>query len=185
MNRLINVINVIKEYKVFFISTVIAAISIHYGFDSKESIVTSCESTYSKYVIANYSEMETGIDFNGDMYTELNSWSEPASDIFKVTTKDGELDSQSDDFEVVSKGSFYIPSSMPPHDKSMSRERSFDNFSYRSDSNLKVYFYSEDGGYDQFNEPVNSTSLCVAKLKESVIVKTWYSVSYSSDFKEI
>jgi len=173
----------LEENKVVIIVVLLSIAIFFYGFDSKDSLVKRCDSTYSKYVVANYSETTMAIDMDGNVYSDYDSWTEPASDVFRVITVNGVLNGQSDVFEVIKNGDYYLPKNMPPHDQAMKRERDFDNFSFLSKSNLEIYIYSENGGHDKFNEPISDTSLCISKIDQYVVVKTWYSISYSSDFK--
>lgn len=165
---------------------IIAAISVStvflgwFGFGESNASVTKCESTVTKYVTAEFSELVTGVDMNGDIYTEIDSWSDQASLKFKAVSIDGNLHSTNYDFNVTELDGYFAPP-MPEHDKSIKAESHFDNFRFRSDSNLRIYTYNEDG-YDSFSEPIGFTSECTDKLRTDIIVKEWYSISYGSEW---
>lgn len=135
------------------------------GFDSRTYIVEACTSTVSKYVTAEYSETSSGIDMNGEFYSETDYWSEPASEvntIVRVNTMPSYPD-------------------MPPHDTSLSRDSDFDSFKYHTDTKLNVYVEFM-GEHTYFNEPINKARTCIESLGSAVGVKEWWGISYSSDF---
>ena len=70
---------------------------------------------------------------------------------------------------------------MPPHDKSMSKDSHFDNFSYHTDTKLKVYAINEEGK-NTWNEPISKVNKCLENIGLHAEVKTWYGITYSSNF---
>lgn len=151
-----------------------------FGFKSKEATITECKSTVTKYVTAEFSELVTGIDFEGNFYTATDSWSDDASLKFTSVTIDGDLNSSNYNFNNTQSNGYYLPP-MPKHDGNMSKTPNFDRFRYHNDSNLKVSIYS-DGERDYFNDPIGFTEKCINKLQTAITVKNWYFISYGSEW---
>lgn len=149
------------------ISTVVSlAIFIWAGFGIETYKINSCTSTVSKYVTAEFTSIESGIDLDGNPYTETESWSEKASDIYTETS--------------YNEMPVYPP--MPEHDTSFEHDTWFDNFKFHTDTNLNVQI-SNSANSSNFNENINRTESCLEKLDSYVNVKTWWTITYSSDFK--
>jgi len=149
------------------------------GFGERESYITSCESTVTKYVQANFSEVVTGVGADGKIYTEVDTWEEDVSPRFKVVTVDGNLTSTSHDFEPIERLGYYSPP-MPWNSKLLKGHVDFDNFSKHTISELRVHNYSEAGGYDSFTQSISKTGKCIDKIQDVITVKTWYTISYST-----
>lgn len=172
--------NISRDNKIKLASAVSVVFLIWFGFGESKADITKCESTVTKYVTAEFSEFVTGIDMDGDVYTELDSWSDAASLIFITVSVDGYLESNSHNFNVNELSGYFSPP-MPEHNIKAKREPHFDNFRYHNQGNLKIYTYSNDG-YDSFNDPIGLTSKCISKLQTEIIVKQWYSISYGSEW---
>ncbi len=150
------------------------------GFGETQATITQCKSTVTRYVTAEFSELISGIDFEGNFYTEIDDWSEDASLKFTVKSIDGDFDSGNYDFDITESNGYFLPP-MPKHDKSMQSEPNFDMFRFHNDTNLNVSTYSENG-WDSFNEPVRYSSSCISKLQTEITVKEWYFISYGSNW---
>jgi len=152
--------------KILIASSVVGfAAFVGLGFNTTSYQIDTCTSKVSKYVTAEYSELETGIDMNGDFYSETNYWSEPASEVF---------------IEVVTNSTPVYPP-MPAHDTSMRRESDFDNFKFHTDASLTVSGFDEEGR-TVFTENISKATSCLNKLDAVVEVKTWYTITYGSNF---
>lgn len=152
------------------------------GFGERSEIVEQCESSVSKSVRANYSELETGIDFDGEVYTSWNTWSEPASDVFTVKTLDGKVHSTSHRFELHDRGGYFAPP-MPEHDTRMKGGRHFSRFSKGTSSNLKVRTF--DGEKQRsFDTDVKGSNRCVEFIGRPITVSTWWGISYDTDWDD-
>lgn len=158
--------NFIKENKLILIGLCVATIIVCAGFNTKMYKVAACTSTVTKYVTAEYSEMTSGIDMDGDLYTETDYWSEPASEVYSIK-KYNELPE-------------YPP--MPEHNTSMKRDFHFDNFQFHTDTKVEVAA-SSPGDTTMFTVGISKAAHCISKLESDVEVDTWYTITYNSDFK--
>ena len=154
------------------------------GCNSRPEIVRKCVSTSSAWVRANFSESKwvTGFDFDGNITTEweTDTWSKSASPVFKLKTVNGELRSRSHVFDPV-KADGYLYPPIPGHDRSMSRWSHFDDFSRHRNNNLRVHTRWE-GGVDHFDTKIAGTRKCLTLIGEPILVKTWYGISYDTDW---
>lgn len=132
------------------------------GLGSTVMMIDECSSTVTRYVTAEYSEVS--VNFDGEV--EVDSWSEKASKVNSITT--------------VNELPEYPK--MPPHDKRMSNGADFDKFKFHTDTNLSVVASSYANGVVYFEDPIHKAGSCVSKLGEPVDVKTWYGMTYGSDF---
>lgn len=135
------------------------------GFGTEPYRVDVCRSTVSKYVTAEFSELVTGIDFEGKIYTELDTWSDAASNVFTET--------------VVNEAPFYPP--MPEHDTTIKSEPNFDNFRFHTETKFTVEAYN-DNDRTSFDDDITKAPSCISKLGKNVMVNTWWTLTYSSDF---
>jgi len=142
-----------------------SSMTTYLGFDSKIYKLESCESVVSKYVTAHFSETTSGVDYEGEFYSETDYWDEPASEVLTVSRHNSLPE--------------YPP--MPVHDKSMSNDHHFDRFSFHTNAKLNVLARSgRDTTY--FTEGINKAQSCLDKLKGFIVVKEWWGISFSSDF---
>lgn len=154
------------------------------GFGTTVEKVTSCRVDYSSWVTAEYSELVTELNFEGDLETSIDRWSESASDKYSVTTLNNNVEYKSGYFKpILTSGGYYI-SPMPERDYSMKNDRHFDNFREHRSSVLTVYTESlgKEKESNDFREPADHNTLCMNKLKKVITVNTWYGITYSSDF---
>lgn len=154
-------------------------IFIFSGFSEKMYQVAECRATVNRYVTAEYSETSVSMDMDGNIYTDTDYWSEPASDTYRIITINGELASSDFKGSSVSYKSFYPP--MPQWDKSMSSHTDFDSFRKHTDTDLKVLI-KLNGESDRFSSPISDNPNCIAKLNGTIIVDTWYGITYDSEF---
>lgn len=139
--------------------------TIYAGFDTREYQVDVCRSTVSKYVTAEFSEVITGIDMEGDIYTEVDYWSDQASEVHT---------------ETVSNERPFYPD-MPEHDVSIKNESNFDSFKFHVDTKLTVEAFNDDER-TSFNEEITKSEGCLNMIGNNVAVKRWWSITYGSDF---
>ena len=155
----------LNEHQIFGICAAVLAIFIWLGFGSAEYRIDSCYSTVSKYVTAEYSETTFGTDSEGMPTTDTSFWSEPASEVYSENALN----------EIVS----YPP--MPPHYKSMSSDYDFDNFEFHTDTNLSIRASNVEET-TRFNEGVSKAAGCINNINTTVVVKTWWTITYGTDF---
>jgi hypothetical protein len=155
-----------KEALLIASGVVLTSSLIWLGFGTAKYEIDICESIVSKYVTADFSELETGIDTEGNFYSEWVYWTEDASEVYTEA--------------VVNELPVYPP--MPPHNKDMKRWSDFDRFNFNTSTKLKV------GGFNyesrtEFTESISSVQSCLEKLGTYVDVNTWYTITYGSEFK--
>lgn len=159
-----------------------ACFLVWFGFGTEYAKVNTCQAIVTKKVTAEFSEVTSSLNADGTISTDIDSWSEDASPTYKVVTDNGDVSYISHNFDLTRSGDVYWPP-MPKHDPSFSRDLDFDNFKYRTDSTLKVYTtFTISGEPSVFTEPVSRYGKCLNKLQNYIQVKTWYGISYSSDF---
>jgi len=157
--------NYIKVNKYFLLGLVVAAIIVASGFSHKMYKINQCNSTVTKYVTAEFSETTYGMDFEGNPTSDTSYWSEPASEVNSISVYDSMPE--------------YPP--MPIHDTSANRDSDFDNFKFHTDAKTDVYA-SIPGETTHFSVDINKAASCLNKLDDVAIVKTWYTITYGSDF---
>jgi hypothetical protein len=153
------------------------AIFVFAGFGERPAVVKQCQSTYSRWWDANYSETRTALDADGERYDYTHYSSSEASNIYTVRTVDGFLRSTTYDFEPSEDpdGYFYPPYPSKPHSSRwMVYGKRFERFSQEYSRKLKVY--TTDG--DSFEMDIDKSSKCTALVDDVIMVKTWYRISY-------
>lgn len=152
------------------------------GFGERQETITQCKSVAKKFWLAEYSEIEVSVDGEGNVSTDTDSWTEPASEVFKVVSIDGELMETSHDIDVTQLNGYFIPSNNPVQ-WPVPNSSDLDRVTPRSTGDLSVSTYDPvSADYGQFSDPITKTRKCINMLRQSVTIKTWYSISYSSDF---
>jgi len=134
---------------------------VWFGFGEETYRITQCQSTVSKYVTAEMSELST--DFEGNL--EVDYWSEQASEVYTES--------------VINEMPVYPP--MPPHDKSFKNDSDFDNFRFHTDTKLTVRGTNSLGD-TSFTQHISKAESCLDRLEQFISVDTWYTITYSSDF---
>lgn len=61
---------------------------IWWGYSETENNIENVCSKYTTYVMANYSETEIGVDFEGHVYTDTDYWREEVSETWYVESVD-------------------------------------------------------------------------------------------------
>lgn len=156
-----------KHFKAAMISAVIAiaagAVWLGYGDDVYE--VRTCTSKVSKFVLANFSETSLEVDYEGKTYMDTDYWELAASPVVSTVRINEPPD---------------YPA-MPQHDVSMSRMRHFDNFSFRTKSDLTI-MATLFGEVTIFSEGISKAPACLRKVGQLITVKDWYGITYGSSF---
>ncbi len=75
-----------KRKKLIYITAGITLfiVFVWWGYSKTENTIESVCGNYTTYVLAKYSETETGIDFDGNLYTDTDYWSEEVTDTWQV-----------------------------------------------------------------------------------------------------
>ena len=154
------------------------------GFSTSDAIVTQCKVIVSKYVTAEFSSTSVVVDAEGNTSTDVDFWSEIASDVHMTTTVDGRLHSINADVEVYTNASGYFYTAIPNWDKSASRDIDFDEFKKHTDMELTVSVYDITAEeYDYFTDSIIWNSKCIDMLQSMVAVKTWYGIRYGAEWR--
>lgn len=155
----------LNEQQTQVLAAVALAIFVVLGFGSDDYKITSCYSTVYKYVTAEYSETTFGIDSEGMPTTDTSYWSEPASEVYSENAIN----------DIVA----YPP--MPPHNKALANDHDFDNFQFHTDTNLLIRA-SNTEEKTSFNEAISKAAGCINNINTTVVVKTWWTITYGTDF---
>ena len=168
-----------KKIALVVVCTLVAIVFVYYGFSSTITKVNQCTAIVKKYVTAEYSESaSTKSKYEEGLPTSY--WSEPASEIFIAVTTNGEF-SGAEWPTTIQYGAHYPP--MPPHNTRMRKSYDFDNFSFKTVADLKVHVTDEmTGESSEFSDPISKNPRCVEKLNQFISVKTWYAITYGSEF---
>lgn len=171
--------------RTIFVCILIAtAIIVYAGFSHKAYQVKICTVTTRAYVTAEFSETSiiVSTDDNGNMTTstDIDYWSEPASEIYETTVTNGELIRAAYVGDGIEKNGYIIPP-MPEHDKSFATMEDFDGFEKHRDETLYI-IVSTPQDSDRFSEPAYKYQKCLDKIDSTILVNTWYGKAYSSDF---
>jgi len=112
----------------WIIAAALAVFTLFYtGCEKRDTIIVSGSSEFTSQWVANYSETISGVDWEGDFYTETDYWTEEASSIYFVLNIDGIVsDTNSPD---VNKGSKVFKCKSPDKWKINTNDYNFDNFS--------------------------------------------------------
>ena len=159
-------------------------VTIWYGYDKTVGVIINCKAITQKYVTAEYSEDTVEICYDADYIpytcTDTEYWSEPASDTWVAIAINGELTMASADTHI-DNGAHYTDT--PPHNINLRRTRNFDRFKKHTDTKLTITTKDEfTKEITTFSEPITKTANCNMKVNKPVIVKTWYGITYGSEF---
>jgi hypothetical protein len=153
------------------------ALVVALGFTTPNElyVVSGCEAVVTKYWEANYSESYVTTDFEGRKSVETDYWSERVSQN-KAVTFNGPREGQS-----INSYGFVEPNYPSTPSKIHWNTLDFDNFSKHRTSYLTVYAASRE---DETSFSINASVYrsCLAKIDREVEVKTWFFITYSSDF---
>jgi len=174
-----------NKHKPYVIASIaiLTALFVWFGFDHTYGKVLNCKVKSEAWVTAEYSEYSTSINADGTVSGETDYWSEPASEHYTAITNNGELTGLYGNFEPILTGSAYYKPPMPPWDGSMANDYDFDNFEQRRNNELIVttHLTVEDVS-STFTSSARKNPKCIDKLDAYIQVKTWYGITYESDF---
>jgi len=144
-------------------------IFIGLGFGDEIFKVETCTARVSKYVTAEYSEdyTATHIDGDGNVSTSLETryWSRNVSQVNTIS-KLNEMPEYPE---------------MPNYDMSAADDYDFDRFQFHSDETLTTYATAGEES-TVFTDGINKTAACLNTIGAVVVVKTWWFITYGSDF---
>jgi|TARA_R110000851_G_scaffold219766_2_gene372484 hypothetical protein len=171
------------------ISMSVIYILVWFGYDVRYDTIRQCEVESVAYVTAEFSETypSTYINLDGDVVAtiETDYWSEAASDVYVFITINGVLTKSNGVLNKWSSEGWAMPK-MPSHwgyDKNLRNRFDFDGYKYHMQTKLTVNAINADSYEDHsFTESTNKNLLCISKVDEAVEVKTWWGISYGSDF---
>lgn len=170
-----------KQDKEIWLTLAVALTIVAYGFEKRLASLEECWGTVSTYVTAEYSETTTEVDMDGNLTTEVDTWSEPASEVYKAITLNGELYSFNNDFSPVERNSVWYPP-MPAKREEMSIDVSFDNFENRTDTRLTLKVRENlSGEVHNVNQRIGKTKSCLNQLGSTIVITTWYGIAITSD----
>jgi len=145
------------------------------GFSSYVTTIESCELTITRYVLAEFSEVElvTGIDVDGAVYTEPETsyWTQPASVVNYTHSLNGELIGHNGPH---AEANGYMFPDMPVGRLEGSRS-GFDRLRRHTDT-VAVSGFAE-GSYVSRSTATHYNA-CLAELERPVVVQTWYGHAY-------
>lgn len=170
---------------VWVVGAMCAIIAFVAGFGSKIAKIDHCVARVDRYVTAEYSAVTVTPCFNGDgslsTCVETDYWSEPASEVFSITTQDGVAMPSNLKSTEIHHGVYFPP--MPPRWDDVKKGSDFDGFKQHTDTGLRVFntdFGNEN--QDSFREPISKHTKCLDTIGDFVSIKTWYGSTYSSEF---
>lgn len=128
---------------ILLIATAIGFIIHHevtgWGWTRSYSYDVVCE--VSSYWLAEYSEVDVGVDFDGSVYTDYDYWEEQASEVWFVTTINGKKEESNTDYtRQADSNSYWDLHSQPPKDMSFKKKSGFNNFKPVVRRKCKVYY---------------------------------------------
>ncbi len=173
MKELIQEFKDLEPIHYFYAGVAIAlAFIIWFGFDHKILKVVSCQAKHTVYMSAEFSEVETGIDFEGKFYSETNYWSETASPTYYVTMMNENIIAQN-------IGEFYNQAVAKPmenfeYNKGYQGSNNFDNYELKRTS---IIHENYDNGDHVSIKPVEYGK-CIDGIGRFTPVKYWYAISY-------
>lgn len=164
-----------KKGLVIGISLVVLSFAIIMcGFNTHQTTIDSYSTEFSTYVLAKYSEIESGIDFSGNFYTETNYWDEEVSVVWFISTVKGDLIEYNCPIHLIDGYTCDTPKITIEHTKGTDFDR------YQEIRSVKYYVDYGDGDFSTVdNEEYNAALL---KLGKNVIVKTWYGNAYGFEY---
>jgi hypothetical protein len=156
-------------------SALALVVALGFTTPSELYVVRGCEAVVTKYWEANYSESYITIDFEGRSRVVTDYWSEMVSEN-KAVTFNGPREGQR-----TNSYGFVEPNYPSTPIKAHWDNSAFDNFSKHRTSSLTVYAVSQE---DDTSFSIHSSEYlsCLAKIDGEVEVKTWFFITYSSDF---
>lgn len=156
-----------------------------FGFEKRLATLDQCKAVVSRYITAEYSETTISVCTNMDGHVstcmDTDYWSEPASEVFTVTTVDGYLFSILGEFTPLQSTNAWLPP-MPHEWKDMRNSSTFDRFKYHTDSKLHLFVKEHvSGETSRIGQNLNKTPRCLERLNQTIVVSTWYNITFSSN----
>ena len=172
-----------KQLLIAAASITLATVIISQGFGYSRVKVNHCVTTTTAQIIANYSAIETYRDAEtGDLKTETVYWTERASPLVSVTMEDGQIVGLLNTKDLEYQWGVALPA-LPRADQYHRRDVDFDYFSTRRDNSLSVEYTDVDTKVKgHFTQPIKSTPKCLDKINLNISAKTWYGITYGSNF---
>ncbi len=154
------------------IGVIVLLFFIVYGFNTKTLETSFCSSESTIFMQANFSEINSGYDFEGNYYSETDYWDERVSEKYYVRMHNLEVNDAN--IEYTLNGDIAYPSTNFHYSKAAQKHSDFDNFSLKKSSTILQHF--TNGEYVSINN--NSYSQCYLSINEPTKVKYWYSIAY-------
>lgn len=160
-----------EKMKIYIISIIVLGIGffVYFGWEDKEIYLTEdIAAEYTAWQTAEFSETESGIDYDGEYYSETNHWSEPASEVYFCKTIDREL-VDSNTKGILSTNDYYFCEYPIPN-------RSFGGTAfdgYRKHSSIETFVVYKNKKYSIKNTNFNKY-LTRKEEAKFVIMHTWY-----------
>ena len=170
------------KIKHFIFTLIIAAItgSIINGFKIETAIVKDCTVFATKHVTAHFSGEICGTE-DGESYCESSTWSEPASDTWRVTTVNNQLKSTNTDQIKRSDHGYFVPNT-PDYNESWSTEKRFKRFEKHSSERLRIKLQHKNRT-EKITKNSSFNNLCndFITMGKSIEIKTWYGITYDTE----
>lgn len=147
---------------------------IMFGFSTHETVIESYSTEFNTYVLAKYSETESGIDFDGSYYSETNYWSEQVSDDWYVSTVKGYVTKHNCPVDLIDGYTCKTPEITIEHPKGSA----FNN--YQEVRSVKYYVDYGDGDFSKVDK--EGYKVAILKIGKNVTVKTWYGNAYGFEY---
>jgi len=135
------------------------------GFGDEIFKVETCTARVSKYVTAEFSETTTSTDSEGNPTIDTDYWSEAVSPVNTIS----KLNAMPEYPE------------MPDYDRSAKNDYDFDRFEFHTDATLTTYATNGEES-TVFTDGIHKTAACLNTIGAVVVVKTWWFITYGSDF---
>lgn len=169
-----------KELKIVA-GVIVLVLFIWNGYGEYETYIERCSVEASRHWEANFSETTIGLDFEGEIDYDTETWSETASDRYYVSTVNRDLVSSypKDKTFMTQSGFYYIK--MPNKDYSFRSQAHFSRYSDMSRIVAKVQLYDETVTIDFKSYEKH---LKMMEKRQPIIVNTWYGMGYSTNAED-
>jgi len=147
---------------------------IMFGFNKHQTTIDSYSTEFSTYVLAKYSQTESGIDFDGSYYSETNYWDEQVSVEWSISTVKGDVIEYNCPFDLIDGYTCKTPEITIEHPKGSD----FDN--YQEVRSIKYYVDYGDGDFSTVDK--EEYNVAILKIGKYVTVKTWYGNAYGFEY---
>ena len=149
------------------------------GFISspEELTVSRIATIHEQYQQANFSELVTGIDWEGEFYSEIDTWSEQVSETFyKETVFDN------NGFLVTEQYGTSLNNleTITPEVTIVHDSKNFDNYSTVSFLKIKVWFDTKENREDFVTKSKEKYEKACSMIGKPVKIKRWYFIRVSA-----